>query len=180
MARSRLHRQNATRSSPTTPYNANTHSSPGGALTNTNTSTTDSGSTATPPRTRSINTLDHNQRNTCHYRFKDSRRGYLNTRDNRHHPDHKPAKHQPRVACPEPPTTQTQAAPSTNTNNTHAIRPPRDTPTTNVTPSPLATPTPPTPTAISTPPPTPATTSRGTVTYNTRTTTTTTPAQSNT
>ena len=60
VARSRLHCQNTTRASPTTPYNAITHSSPGGALTNTVTSTNDSGSTATPPPTRSIDTVDHN------------------------------------------------------------------------------------------------------------------------
>ena len=117
MARSRSHRQNTPRASPTTPYNANTHSSPGGPLTNTITSKTDSGSTATPPLTQSIDTLDHNRCNTCHYRPKDSRRKSSNTRDNRHHQDHKPAKQQPGVARPEPPTTQTQAAPGTNTNN---------------------------------------------------------------
>ena len=48
-----------------------------------------------------------NRSNTCHYRPKDSRREYPNTRDNRLHQDHKPAKHQPPVARPEPPTTQT-------------------------------------------------------------------------
>ena len=51
-----------------------THSSPGGALTNTITSTTYSGNTATPPPTHSIDSLDHNRCNTCHYRPKDSRR----------------------------------------------------------------------------------------------------------
>ena len=109
MARSPLRRQNTARATRTTPYNANTHSSPGGAPTNTNTGTTDSGSTATPPPTPSIDTLNHNRSNTCHYRPKDSRREYPNTRDNRHHQDHKPAKHQPRVARPEPPNTNTQA-----------------------------------------------------------------------
>ena len=113
MAASRLHHQNTTRASPTTPYNANTHSSPGSTLTDTNTTSTDSGSTATPPPTRSIDTLDHNRSNTCHYRPKDSRRRNPNTRDNGHHQDHKPAKRGPRVARPEPPTTRTQAAPST-------------------------------------------------------------------
>ena len=96
---------------------ANTQSSAGGALTNTVTSTTDSGNTATPPPTHSINTLDHNRCNTYHYRPQDSRRNYPNTRDNRHHRDHKSTNHQPRVARPEPPTTQAQAAPGTNTNN---------------------------------------------------------------
>ena len=126
MARSHPHRQNTTIHQGIT-YNplaisitggANTQSSAGGALTNTVTSTTDSGNTATTPPTHSIDTLDHNRCNTYHYRPKDSRRNYPNSRDNRHHRDYKPTNHQPRVACPEPPTTQVQAAPSTNTDNT--------------------------------------------------------------
>ena len=64
----------STRASPTTPYNANTHSFPGGALTNIVTSSTDSGNTATPPPTHSIDTLDHNRCNTYHHIPKDSRR----------------------------------------------------------------------------------------------------------
>ena len=141
MARSHPHRQNTTIHHGIT-YNAlalritgdtDTHSSAGDALSNTNTSTTDSGNTATPPPTHSIDTLDHNQCNIYHYRPKDSRRKYPNTRDNRHHQDHKPTNHEPRVARPEQPTTQTRAAPSTNTNDTHAIRPPRDTPTPSIT-----------------------------------------------
>ena len=97
---------------------ANAQSSAGGALANTVTSTTHSGNTATPPPTHSIDTLDHNRCHTYHYRFKDSQRNYPNTRDNRQRQNHKPTNHQPRVASPEPPTTQAQAAPSTNTNNT--------------------------------------------------------------
>ena len=72
MARSHPHRQNATIQQGIT-YNvlafgitggANTQSSAGGALTNTVPSTTDSGNTATPPPTHSIDTLDHNRCNT--------------------------------------------------------------------------------------------------------------------
>ena len=135
MARSHPHRQNTTIHQGIT-YNAlafgitgraNTQSSTGGALTNTVTSTTDSGNTATPRPNDSIDTLDHNRCNTYHCRPQDNRRKYPNTRDKRHHQDHKPINQKPRVARPEPPTTQTQAVPSTNTNNSHALRPPRDT-----------------------------------------------------
>ena len=126
VARSHPHRQNTTIHQGIT-YNglaisitsgANTQSSAAGALTYTVTSTTSSGNTATPPPTQSMDTLDHNRCNTYHYRPKDSQRNYPNTRDNRHHRDHKPTNHGPRVAHPELPTTQAQAAPSANTNNT--------------------------------------------------------------
>ena len=99
VARSPLRRQNTTRAALTTPYNANTHSSPGGTPTNANTGTTDSGNTATPPPNRSKVTLNRNRSNTCHY----------GPTDSRHHQDHRPAKHQPRMARPEPPNTSTQA-----------------------------------------------------------------------
>ena len=60
---------------------ANTLSSAGGALTNNVTSTTNSGNTATPPPTHSIDTRDHNRCNTYNYRFKDSQRNYPKTRE---------------------------------------------------------------------------------------------------
>ena len=124
LARSHPHRQNTTTHQGIT-YNAlaisitggaNAQSSAGGALTNTVTSSKDSCNTAALPATHSIDTLDHNRCHTYHYRPKDSQRNYHNTRDNRHRQDHKPTNHQPRVARPEPPTIQAQAAPSTDTN----------------------------------------------------------------
>ena len=66
MARSRPHRQNTTIHQGIT-YNALQRQHPqlpGGALTNTITSSPDSGNTATPPPTDSIDTLDRNRCNT--------------------------------------------------------------------------------------------------------------------
>ena len=117
MARSHPHRQNTTIHQHIT-YNAlaigitggaNARSSAGGALTNNVTSTTDTGNTATPPATHSIDTLDHSQCNTYSYRPKDSQRNYPNTRDNRHHQDRKPTDLQPTIRARRAPRQERHA-----------------------------------------------------------------------